>query len=352
MNTHTPAHLTTASHSRFRELDGLRGLAALAVVFAHFEDAASVWPGFDFGVYGVQLFFLISGFVILLSAQAAHRPIDFVISRITRLYPAYWFSLTLATLIVIVAGLPVAHDPLTVLINISMFQRWLLVDNIDSVYWTLAVELQFYVLVAVLLWTRRKYEVRLPASILSYTAAAWLTVSLAVALWSSPTSHGIDPQLVPTTTKVILNLTIAEYAPLFTGGAFLYLSRTTGRLHPMVFVAWIGSAATNWLIRDEIHAIITPAIFGLFILVTMRGKTRTLLLPPIQWYGKISYSLYLNHSLMLLAIVPPLLATIGPIPTIATSLVLVTLQSWAVWQLGEKRLSPAWRKAWTSYLNS
>jgi len=72
---------------------GLRGIAALAVVVGHFtgtyntrypDDPA---PIFDFpaGAFGVQLFFMISGFVILISAERARVPTDFVISRVSRL---------------------------------------------------------------------------------------------------------------------------------------------------------------------------------------------------------------------------------------------------------------------------
>lgn len=83
--------------SRFRELDGLRGIAALAVVLSHFTGTHNLRyvddpaPLFDawWGGFGVQLFFMISGFVILMSAERARRASDFAIARIARLYPAY-----------------------------------------------------------------------------------------------------------------------------------------------------------------------------------------------------------------------------------------------------------------------
>ena len=80
---------------RFRELDGLRGIAALAVVFSHyaaqhnshFPEDPPPFHGFEWGAAGVQLFFIISGFVIFMSARRANRPSDFAISRAARLYP-------------------------------------------------------------------------------------------------------------------------------------------------------------------------------------------------------------------------------------------------------------------------
>lgn len=98
---------------RFRELDALRGLAALAVVLYHLTTFMGDGPGLGgppavsiwWGEYGVQLFFLISGFVILLSARRTRRPSDFVISRVSRICPVYWIALTVA--IALGAGLAV-----------------------------------------------------------------------------------------------------------------------------------------------------------------------------------------------------------------------------------------------------
>lgn len=90
--------------SRFRELDGLSGLAVLAVVVYHFGAtyndsylSAPVAPySFRCGELGVQLFFIISGFLILLMAIDARSARVFITSRFSRYYPAYWFSLLLA----------------------------------------------------------------------------------------------------------------------------------------------------------------------------------------------------------------------------------------------------------------
>ena len=92
--------------NRFYEIDLLRLLSAVLVVFFHYTfigstldivpaprtDAAS-----EYGRYmylGVNFFFIISGFVILLSAKDGHAK-EFFISRFIRLYPAYWFCVIL-----------------------------------------------------------------------------------------------------------------------------------------------------------------------------------------------------------------------------------------------------------------
>ena len=90
---------------RFYEIDLLRFSAALSVVFYHYTycgyQAGHLSPISDpewaritrYGWLGVQLFFLISGCVVLLSAQGKTVR-QFVISRVTRLYPAFWVACT------------------------------------------------------------------------------------------------------------------------------------------------------------------------------------------------------------------------------------------------------------------
>lgn len=83
---------------RLVEVDALRGVAALAVVLFHyttrftdlFQPGVPPAVSFPGGHYGVNLFFIISGFVIFMTLEKTARPLDFVVSRFSRLFPAYW----------------------------------------------------------------------------------------------------------------------------------------------------------------------------------------------------------------------------------------------------------------------
>src|SRR5690606_6778553 len=97
----TPTGGARPKTARLGELDALRGLAALAVVAFHYttsyaQQVGHLQPlgfGFTPGNYGVHLFFLISGYVIFMTLEHTRDGMDFVVSRFSRLYPAYWFCI-------------------------------------------------------------------------------------------------------------------------------------------------------------------------------------------------------------------------------------------------------------------
>ncbi len=101
---------------RFFELDALRGIAATWVLLFHYfyEYGRLYRPGgapllhvaFPDGVFGVYLFFMISGNVIFMTLRHSARPLDFVVSRFSRLYPAYWASIALTVSVALLAPLP------------------------------------------------------------------------------------------------------------------------------------------------------------------------------------------------------------------------------------------------------
>ena len=140
-------------NQRYSELDAIRGIAALMVVIFHYSIrygelyGYAVAPafGFEWGRYGVQLFFIVSGFVIFLTLDKKPHTADFIISRFSRLYPAYWVAVVITFSFVYFFPLPGREvDIKTAIINLTMVQQWVGVANVDGVYWTLSLELSFY----------------------------------------------------------------------------------------------------------------------------------------------------------------------------------------------------------------
>ncbi len=101
--TPPPAH----THARFMELDGLRGLAALGVVLAHYITLANTFfphlrqAPVDLNplTLGVHLFFLISGFVIFMTVRRVGSAREFLTARAIRLFPPFWVALLLTSAI-------------------------------------------------------------------------------------------------------------------------------------------------------------------------------------------------------------------------------------------------------------
>ena len=148
------------ANNRIYQIDLFRFIAALGVVLFHYLfrgwalgdnrcniNFNEIGHFFKYGYLGVDLFFIISGFVIVLSIK--HNSISkFVISRLSRLYPIYWICVFLTFLAIKLYGSPQYHATLKQLFfNMSMFQNYMGVKNIDGVYWTLFVEMKFYIFI-------------------------------------------------------------------------------------------------------------------------------------------------------------------------------------------------------------
>src|SRR5215213_5668437 len=134
-----PASVTTAIQplsARLDFLDGLRGIAALAVFLAHAGHKVSpafrtyLEPYFNLGSWGVVLFFLCSGFILPVSLERQGSLGRFWIRRFFRLYPLYWFSVALIALVgkgeprIVLSGSPAQSIPIF-LANLTMFQAFL-----------------------------------------------------------------------------------------------------------------------------------------------------------------------------------------------------------------------------------
>ncbi|MEM1426900.1 MAG: acyltransferase, partial [Cyanobacteria bacterium P01_H01_bin.130] len=161
---------------RLVELDAIRGLAALAIVFFHYGSSTQ-WPAthpyhyFQYLEEFVQIFFVLSGFVVLISFTRIKRALDFIVGRFARLYPVYWLSVLVTIAIIYLFKIRPAptENPVEILLNLSMFQELLGFRNINIVYWTLTLELVFYGIFILL------YKLKLLGKI-DFILGAWITV--------------------------------------------------------------------------------------------------------------------------------------------------------------------------------
>lgn len=274
---------------RLAQLDALRGIAALAVVLFHYTTRYDqlyghpVAPLFSvpLGYLGVNLFFMISGFVIFMTLARTERATDFVVSRFSRLYPAYWGALLLTFTLTHAIGLPdktVGWEAL--LVNVTMVQGFFGVPHVDSVYWTLEVELLFY------FWALLSYRLGATAGLRNLLFAC-----LALRLVYAGFAFFLHIDLPWMGQRWLLLPYICWFA---LGVAIYRLSREDARSRWDWALA--GAALAVMAIADGVGWAALAVGFFLVLYGAARGRWTWLEHPLLLGLGAISYTLYLVHE--------------------------------------------------------
>jgi len=268
--------------SRISELDILRGLAALVVVFYHYTLGFETGKdsGIPFGVLAVNLFFIISGFVIFMTLSKTKNATDFIVSRFSRLYPAFWAAVLLTQTIVWLNPLPDHTCSWSeALINLSMIAGPLNCPWVDGVYWSLVIELMFYCIMLFLF----------TAGILKYIEMLilpWLLLQIAAFLFSIHSNHPIP--------QVISILFLLKYAHLFLAGILFYKLRFEGVTLSRNFLLMC-CLLTQFIIKGFVAGVFGVLFFAIFYLLSL-DRLNCIALRPLIFLGAISYSLYLVHQ--------------------------------------------------------
>jgi peptidoglycan/LPS O-acetylase OafA/YrhL len=286
-------------NKRANEIDLLRFLAAMSVVLFHYAfrgyaaDNLTTMPYpllapiAKYGYLGVELFFMISGFVILMTASNGSLK-AFVASRIARLYPAFWACCTVtfaATLLI--GGVRYSASLSQYMSNMSMLSNFVSVKSIDGTYWSLFIELKFYALVASLLIFRQMRRAEL-------FLVLWLISSIMYEVCRF---------------DFLRAMFIANYSAYFIAGAMCFLVWSRGlsvQRVVTIVVAWvlalyqaiqaIPSLDKQFSISHNpyVISVIVTACFVVLFLVAVR---RTGPFARANWMtvGALTYPLYLIH---------------------------------------------------------
>jgi peptidoglycan/LPS O-acetylase OafA/YrhL len=275
---------------RLVELDALRGIAAIVVVLFHlttrydvlFHHATPPILSVPWGYHGVNLFFMISGFVIFMTLHNVRRPLDFVVSRFTRLFPAFWGAVLVTFTLTHLLALPgKAVDVTTALKNLIMIHGMFNIPDVDGVYWTLEIELIFYAMAFLLYmvaWMERLHLVLIALIVLRliyFIAQKYFGIELS---WT------------------FAHLLILPYIAWFACGIAIYRRVTFPQEAPrrdwLVLVVAIGQLALVEGIGIGILAIVLSCVLW----AAASNKLPVLGNPVLVWLGAISYTLYLLHE--------------------------------------------------------
>nr|WP_086604858.1 acyltransferase [Streptomyces swartbergensis] len=344
------------SGGRLRALDGLRLVAALMVAAYHYGgrdgEVSEAWGSspkeqfptlheyFAYGCLGVQVFFVISGFVICMSGWG--RPLkSFFASRASRLLPAYWVAVVLVTA---VFALPMvaykAVSPSDALVNLTMLQMPLGVDRVLGVCWTLWAEVRFYALFALCVVLPRANRRRV-----IMFCAGWMLAAVIAANAHMPL---LDIVVMP------------EYAPFFIGGVGLYLvhldrrdaygwgivavSWLTGQ-HFAVQGLWHAPDAGGFSYRSSIGIVLVVTFGFVAVAAIALGWLRWANWRWLTVAGALTYPFYLVHEHLGWVVIHALHRGLDLPSAVTFSLTVASMLmlAWLLNQYVEKPLTPRLR---------
>lgn len=350
---------TTGGH--VRALDGLRGVAILLVLFFHYpKPFAWLVPLSSIGWVGVDLFFVLSGYLITGILYATREQANyyriFYIRRSLRIFPLYYGFLTVLLLLLPLfirpywLGLEELNGKLPFFlyyINYDMFfHEW--PPLVVAAFWSLAIEEHFY-----LFWP---LFIRLTPSnkllgrcglIICLVLFGRLLIPLLHINWVASyflTTSRMDSLVIGSMTAIAVRQR-PDWLKHWSFG------RTTLALAGLLAALGIwrrGLAFDDWPMRTFGYTLLAMFFAGLMRQAgTTRGRlSRALDNPVLVWFGKYSYGLYVFHMLVLVVcerwLGPSVFPKLGwganaPLPLLLTSLTILVVCAWLSWNLYERR---------------
>jgi peptidoglycan/LPS O-acetylase OafA/YrhL len=292
---------------RLYQIDLFRFIAALLVVLFHYTFRGFIanssileFPQlgflFKYGYLGVNLFFLISGFVIYMSIENSNL-LDFVKSRIVRLYPAFWVCVSITAFVIYIFGNDVFSISIKQYVaNLTMLNGFFNVDNIDGVYWTLLIEIKFYLIISFILFFNT-----IKTNYMTSFLTGWLIVSY------SQFVINYDSLIV---LKIIRKILIFNFSSYFIAGIVLFNIFKEGQIlkfTPILLACYILSillaikeaTSLSLIVNTDFSKLVIisslTTFYGLMFLMSI-NRLNFLNKSSFLGFGLLTYPLYLIHQ--------------------------------------------------------
>lgn len=272
--------LKSTNNSRkknLHQISFLRAIASISVCLFHLacgnsnflEKNNSVCHIFSYGYLGVQVFFIISGFIICYSLPLNYQLKDFspfFKKRLLRVEPPYLLSILLTISVAYLASF-ITHNSVefswkNLLYHIGYLNNFTTNTYINGVYWTLGIEFQFYILIGLLFTWMNKSVYFLILIVISLLSLNYIKIN---------------------NTSLIF-----EHTPLFCIGILMYFISFNNKYPKLILMCLL--AVTLFMISLSKPEILYVSLFTIGIILVPFGNNKV-----IGFLSNISYSLYLIH---------------------------------------------------------
>jgi exopolysaccharide production protein ExoZ len=259
---------------KLRSIQALRGIAACAVVFHHGLGGAGTMPHARLGAVGVDLFFVISGFIIA-TVAADKTPRRFIADRVWRIFPL-WLIALLPWLVMKPINLP------TLLTSLTLWPIWNGAFHMPAlgVGWSLSFEMLFYAAFALALATRPIYPLIIFA--LAFIASQFTDVALLNFTGSPLIFEFLAGVLIARLPRTQLGLPVTVLATAALLSAPVYFYADVVGANAFARAMWWG----------------LPSAFLVYGVLGLERHLESRAAAPLIFLGDASYAIYLFHQLI------------------------------------------------------
>lgn len=271
-------------------LNYIRAISAIMVVLYHYTTRycdimynagyENSHRGLWWGCWAVSAFFMLSGFLTVYNIEACDGAREFMLKRISRLYPAYWAAIIITMSVTYAFGMMTVSIGAAVF-NFSMLQGFFNVAAVDGAYWTLRYELQFYIMIAVILLFKRVHCIE------KFTAL-WALVSLGINAAFSPS--GDDSVII----KLLRYVVMSEQSVYFIIG--ISLCMLLKNLHNVyAYISIVIAVLSLTVFQHNARTLFVILVAALMFISAYSGY-RFKYDRVLNYIAAISYPLYLIHQ--------------------------------------------------------
>ena len=274
----------------FAGVQAMRGVAALSVVCGHAVSARPdmVGPGLAEGALtilasGVDIFFVISGFIIATTAAAQRDPLNFAFRRAVRIYPVYWLVLLAAFVSSFWTVLAPEERPA---LDLGLIFAWTYPNWYVAPAWSIAFEVHFYAAVAAILAIapNRLFE-------LLFAGLGMVVVAILFRLQLGIFSH---PLVLEFGAGVVIAYLLKNGGLRFSRGI---LAISAGLFAVGWYWIFVHGSADPQFARVLTYGLAAGLLIHAVVSAEIEGQSFS---PILQWFGEISYSLYIVHYLVMI----------------------------------------------------